>query len=117
IAHLPDMLLANIYALDHTVIWSTNPALIGKLIEGDEDLSRAFEYKMRVSASYHNFEQARAEQKFITPPKQLFIENYIPLFDADGDRVTAMVEIYKEPHDLIVRIERGLILIWLAITV
>ncbi|MNG98926.1 Sensor protein ZraS [compost metagenome] len=28
-----------------------------------------------------------------------------------------MVEIYKEPHDLIVRIERGLLLIWLAIAV
>ncbi|WP_060485102.1 HAMP domain-containing sensor histidine kinase [Pseudomonas sp. NBRC 111123] len=117
IAHLPDMLLANIYAPDHTVIWSTNPALMGKLIEVDDDLDRAFEYKMRVSASYHNFEQARAERKFVTPPEQLFIENYIPLFDADGDTVTAMVEIYKEPHDLIVRIEHGLILIWLAITI
>lgn len=114
IAHLPDMLLANIYAPDRTVIWSTNPALVGKLIEGDGDLDRAFEYKMRVSASYHNFEQARAEQKFVTPPQQLLIENYIPLFDADGDTVTAMVEIYKEPRDLIVRIEHGLILIWLA---
>ncbi|QCI12244.1 two-component sensor histidine kinase [Pseudomonas putida] len=117
IAHLPDMLLANIYAPDRTVIWSSNPALVGKLIEGDSDLDRAFEYKMRVSASYHDFEQARAEQKFVTPPEQLFIENYIPLFDADGERVTAMVEIYKEPHDLIVRIEHGLILIWLAIAV
>ncbi|MBK5001039.1 two-component sensor histidine kinase [Pseudomonas sp. S31] len=117
IAHLPDMLLANIYAPDRTVIWSSNPALMGKLIEGDDDLERAFEYKMRVSASYHDFEQARAEQKFVTPPEKLFIENYIPLFDADGDRVTAMVEIYKEPHDLIVRIEHGLILIWLAIAV
>jgi signal transduction histidine kinase len=117
VAHLPDMLLANIYAPDRTVIWSTNPALMGKLIQGDDDLDRAFEYKMRVSASYHNFEQARAEQKFVTPPEQLFIENYIPLFDADGDTVTAMVEIYKEPHDLIVRIEHGLILIWMAITV
>jgi len=117
IAHLPDMLLANIYAPDRTVIWSSNPALMGKLIEGDDDLDRAFEYKMRVSASYHNFEQARAEQKFVTPPEQLFIENYIPLFDADGERVTAMVEIYKEPHDLIVRIEHGLVRIWLAITV
>lgn len=115
IAHLPDMLLANIYAPDRTVIWSSNPALVGKLIEGDEDLDRAFEYKMRVSASYHDFEQARAEQKFVTPPEQLFIENYIPLFDADGEQVTAMVEIYKEPHDLIVRIEHGLLLIWLAI--
>lgn len=115
IAHLPDMLLANIYAPDRTVIWSSNPALIGKLIESDDDLDRAFEYKMRVSASYHNFEQARSEQKFVTPPEQLFIENYIPLFDADGENVMAMVEIYKEPHDLIVRIEHGLLLIWLAI--
>ena len=62
IAHLPDMLLANIYAPDRTVIWSSNPALVGKLIEGDEDLEQAFEYKMRVSASYHNFDQARVER-------------------------------------------------------
>ncbi|TLP65322.1 MULTISPECIES: sensor histidine kinase [Pseudomonas] len=117
IAHLPDILLANIYAPDRTVIWSSNPALIGKLIEGDDDLSRAFEYKMRVSASYHNAERARSEQEFVTPPEQLFIENYIPLFDAGGETVTAMVEIYKEPHDLIVRIEHGLMLIWLAIAV
>ncbi|WP_256582361.1 histidine kinase dimerization/phospho-acceptor domain-containing protein, partial [Pseudomonas sp. DrBHI1] len=117
IAHLPDILLANIYAPDRTVIWSSNPALIGKLIESDDDLDRAFAYKMRVSASYHDFERARSEQKFVTPPEELFIENYIPLFDADDENVTAMVEIYKEPHDLIVRIEHGLLLIWLAIAV
>lgn len=117
IAHLPDMLLANIYAPDRTVIWSSNPALTGKSIESDDDLEQAFEYKMQVSASYHDFDDARSEQKFVTPPQQLFIENYIPLFDADGERVTAMVEIYKEPHDLIVRIEHGLLLIWLAIAV
>ncbi|MCV9917281.1 ATP-binding protein [Pseudomonas sp. BT-42-2] len=117
IAHLPDVLLANIYAPDRTVIWSSNPSLTGKIIESDDDLERAFEYKMRVSASYHDFDDVRSEQKFVTPPQQLFIENYIPLFDADGERVTAMVEIYKEPHDLIVRIEHGLLLIWLAIAV
>ncbi|MHC6225460.1 sensor histidine kinase [Pseudomonas sp. X10] len=115
IAHLPDVLLANIYAPDRTVIWSSNPALTGKMIDSDEDLERAFEHKMRVSASYHNVDDARSEQKFVTPPEHLFIENYIPLFDADDERVTAMVEIYKEPHDLIVRIEHGLLMIWLAI--
>ncbi|MFK8331114.1 sensor histidine kinase [Pseudomonas sp. BJa5] len=115
IANLPDTLLANIYAPDRMVIWSSNPALVGKMIEADEDLERAFEDKVGVSASYHNVDQARSEQKFITPPEQLFIENYIPLFDADGENVTAMVEIYKEPRDLILRIERGLVLIWLAV--
>lgn len=114
IAHLPDMLLANIYAPDRMVIWSSNPALVGRMIESDDDLERAFDYKMRVSASYHDIDDARSEQKFLVPPQRLFIENYIPLFDASGEQVTAMVEIYKEPRDLIGRIERGLLLLWLG---
>ncbi|MHC8285842.1 sensor histidine kinase [Pseudomonas sp. XS1P51] len=114
IEHLPDVILANIYAPDRMVIWSTNPALMGTTIHSDEDLDQAFASKIPVSASYHNVDKTRMEQKFVTPPDFIFIENYIPLFDADGDHVTAMVEIYKEPKDLISRMERGLVLIWLA---
>ncbi|RON36245.1 two-component sensor histidine kinase [Pseudomonas brassicacearum] len=114
IAHLPDVILANVYAPDRMVIWSTNPALMGTRIHADEDLDEAFSAKIPVSASYHDVDKSRMEQKFVTPPEYIFIENYIPLFDADGKNVTAMVEIYKEPKDLINRMERGLVLIWLA---
>ena len=114
IEHLPDVILANIYAPDRMVIWSTNPALMGTTIHTDDDLDQAFASKTPVSASYHDVDHSRMEQKFVTPPEYIFIENYIPLFDADGDKVTAMVEIYKEPKDLINRMERGLVLIWLA---
>jgi signal transduction histidine kinase len=114
IQHLPDVILANIYSPDRMVIWSTNPELMGTTIHADEDLDQAFASKTPVSASYHNVDKARMEQKFVTPPDYIFIENYIPLFDADRDTVTAMVEIYKEPKDLIDRMERGLALIWLA---
>ncbi|WP_283183924.1 sensor histidine kinase [Pseudomonas svalbardensis] len=114
IGHLPDVILANIYAPDRMVIWSTNPALMGTTIHADEDLEQAFTSRIPVSASYHDVDKSRMEQKFVTPPEYIFIENYIPLFDADGDKVTAMVEIYKEPKDLISRMERGLVLIWLA---
>ncbi|MFJ2427453.1 sensor histidine kinase [Pseudomonas sp. NPDC087804] len=114
IEHLPDVILANIYAPDRQVIWSTNPVLVGTSIHADEDLDRAFNEKIPVSASYHDVDKAREEQKFVIPPDYIFIENYIPLFDADGKTVTAMVEIYKEPKDLIARMERGMILIWLA---
>jgi len=114
IEHLPDVILANIYAPDRRVIWSTNPELIGTTIHTDEDLDRAFNEKTPVSASYHDVDKARMEQKFVVAPKYIFIENYIPLFDADGKNVTAMVEIYKEPKDLISRMERGLVLIWVA---
>lgn len=114
IEHLPDVILANIYSPDRMVIWSTNPALMGTTIHADEDLEQAFASKTPVSASYHDVDKSRMEQKFVTPPEYIFIENYIPLFDADGKNVTAMVEIYKEPKDLISRMERGLVLIWLA---
>ena len=114
IENLPDVILVNIYAPDRMVIWSTNPALMGTTIHGDEDLDRAFNSKLSVSTSYHDVDKTRMEQKFVVPPKYLFIENYIPLFDADGRTVTAMVEVYKEPQDLISRMERGLVLIWLA---
>ncbi|KAB0486984.1 Signal transduction histidine kinase [Pseudomonas reinekei] len=114
IEHLPDVILANVYAPDRMIIWSTNPALMGTTIHVDEDLDKAFALKAPVSASYHDVDHARLEQKFITPPEYIFIENYIPLFDVEGNNVTAMVEIYKEPKDLINRMERGLVLIWLA---
>ncbi|AWY43959.1 two-component sensor histidine kinase [Pseudomonas putida] len=114
IEHLPDVILANIYAPDRMVIWSTNPALMGTTIHADEDLDKAFANRTPVSASYHDVDKSRMEQKFITPPEYIFIENYIPLFDAEGKNVTAMVEIYKEPKDLINRMERGLVLIWVA---
>ena len=114
VEHLPDVILASIYAPDRRVIWSTNPALIGITIYGDEDLDRAFSSRLPVSSSYHDVDKSRMEQKFLEPPKFIFIENYVPLFDADGRKVTAMVEIYKEPQDLINRMQRGLVLIWLA---
>ncbi|WP_166359539.1 sensor histidine kinase [Pseudomonas akapageensis] len=114
IANLPDVLLANIYAPDHVIIWSTNPELIGERIDDDPGLERAFRMKERVSASYHKAFEDREEQRFPRAPEFLFIENYIPLFDADEKSVMAMVEIYKEPKDLIVRIERGFVLIWIA---
>ncbi|WP_397448553.1 sensor histidine kinase [Pseudomonas sp. NA-150] len=114
VAHLPDVLLANVYAPDRTVIWSTNPALIGTKVQSDDDLDRAFDLRIPVSASYHHVDPMRMEQKFLTPPHLLFIENYVPLFDASGNTVVAMVEIYKEPKDLIGRIERGLWTIWVA---
>ncbi|MFK5734094.1 two-component sensor histidine kinase [Pseudomonas urmiensis] len=112
VEHLPDTLLANVYARDRTIVWSTNPQLIGKRIEVDSDLDHAFRSRKPVSASYHKAEEDREEQKFQREPQYLFIENYIPLFDSQGEQVLSMVEIYKEPVDLIRRIQRGYVLIW-----
>ena len=114
VEHLPDILLATVYALDRTVIWSTNPELIGVRIVDDDELDESFEMKVPVSSSYHQIDEERPEQQLLREPQYLFIENYIPMFNADQSKVMAMVEIYKEPADLVQRIQRGFKLIWLA---
>ncbi|MGE8068390.1 sensor histidine kinase [Pseudomonas sp. NPDC089569] len=114
VEHLPDILLATVYALDRTVVWSTNPELIGQRIEGDDELDESFEMKAPVSTSYHEIDEERPEQRLMREPQYLFVENYIPMFNADRSKVIAMVEIYKEPVDLVERIQRGFKAIWLA---
>ncbi|HWT69018.1 MAG TPA: ATP-binding protein [Pseudomonas sp.] len=114
VEHLPDLLLANVYALDRTVVWSTNPELIGMRIDDDDELDESFEMKEAVSTSYHEIDEERPEQRLVREPQYLFIENYIPMFNADRSKVIAMVEIYKEPADLVDRIQRGFKAIWLA---
>jgi two-component system sensor histidine kinase HydH len=114
VEHLPDILLATVYALDRTVVWSTNPELIGVRIEDDDELDESFEMKEAVSTSYHEIDEERPEQRLLREPQYLFIENYIPMFNADKSKVIAMVEIYKEPTDLVERIQRGFKAIWLT---
>ena len=114
VEHLPDILLVTVYALDRTVVWSTNPELIGVRIEDDDELDESFEMKEPVSTSYHEIDEERPEQRLLREPEYLFIENYIPMFNADKTKVIAMVEIYKEPVDLVERIQRGFKAIWLA---
>ena len=91
VEHLPDTLLAVVYALDRTVVWSTNPQMIGMRVEGDEELDESFEMKEPVSTSYHQIDEERPEQMLLREPKYLFIENYIPMFNADKSKVIAMV--------------------------
>lgn len=117
IAHLPDALLVNVYAADRRIIFSTNPDLEGKVVNHNNELEEVFRRHEPVASSYHKVRQGKIEQKFRRPPDYLFIENYIPLFDAARSDVLAVVEVYKEPKDLIARIERGYQLIWLATAV
>ncbi|PWE37981.1 two-component sensor histidine kinase [Pseudomonas prosekii] len=114
VEHLPGLLLATVFALDRTVTWSTNPQMIGMHFEDDEELDDSFKMKVPVSASYHKIDEERPEQMLLREPQSLFIENYIPMFNADKSQVIAMVEIYKEPTDLVERIQRGFKSIWIA---
>ncbi|VVP40758.1 sensor histidine kinase [Pseudomonas fluorescens] len=113
LSHLPDSLLISIYSPLRTVMWSTNPQLIGQKFLNDKPLEAAFNSKDRVSTKYSNADERRPEQQFLLAPKMFFIESYIPLVDDLGNTL-AVVEIYKEPADLIERLNRGHWIIWLT---
>lgn len=59
--------MAVVYALDRTVVWSTNP-MIGMRVEGDEELDESFEMKEPVSTSYHQIDDERPEQMLLREP-------------------------------------------------
>nr|WP_256590834.1 MULTISPECIES: histidine kinase dimerization/phospho-acceptor domain-containing protein [unclassified Pseudomonas] len=111
LSRLPDSLLVNIFSPLRTVVWSTNPQLIGKKILNDE-LEEAFSAKDRVSTKYNEVDADRIEQKFFRSPKIFFIESYIPLVDDQGNILAVLT--YREPLDLIARLNRGHWIIWLS---
>lgn len=115
IRFLPDVQLANIYARDRKIIWSTNPTLIGQVNE-DHALDEPFAHgdtlsRDSFSGKHQHYQDAH---KFSPEPGAPFVESYIPLLDSKN-AVVAVVEIYKEPRNLLQAIHRGKMLIWACI--
>ncbi|MDZ5436175.1 ATP-binding protein [Pseudomonas fluorescens] len=112
LSRIPDALLISIYSPHRTVVWSTNPHLVGKQILNDE-LEETFKAKDRVTTQYNEVDKDRKEQKFFRAPQMFFIESYIPIVDDSGN-IQAVVEVYREPLDLIASLKRGHWIIWLS---
>lgn len=111
---MPEALLATVFAPDGFVIWSVNPTLIGKRFPNNRDLKEVLERKEGIAGGHlKSSAGGKVEQQFVRHPEDFYIENYVPLFDRDGN-VASIVEIYKEPRELIHSLKRGYLLIWLA---
>ena len=108
---LPDVLLADVFARDHRIIWSTNRSLVGQINQNNDELEKAFAARATVSMSRIGRSHDAAEQLFLHQPEKLYVENYVPLYDARGD-VAAVAKIYKEPGALLRSIDRGNVLVW-----
>lgn len=114
IAHLPDALLATVFTPVGTVLWSTNPALVGANITDNHELNESVSSKTMVASGHIKKTGAeREERQFVRDPQDMYIENYIPLLDPGG-KLAAVVEIYKEPRELIDTLRLGYVLIWIA---
>lgn len=116
IAAIPDVLRANVFASDRTILWSSDAEFIGVEFATNPDLDEAFLGDLVIEQGVVG-EVRKAEQAFLEGEGARFIENYIPVWGADGDTVIGVVELYKSPSALYAAIRTGQQLIWLSAAV
>ncbi|MBA2961857.1 MULTISPECIES: ATP-binding protein [Ramlibacter] len=113
IASLPDVLLVNLFARDGRIVWSTNESLVGMPATANPELEEAFATGDDVARRHAGQLARREEQRFSVQPSEFFVETYVPLASGEGD-VPFVLEVYKEPRDLLQVIRTGQLLVWLT---
>lgn len=107
---LPDTLRVSVYARDRSVLWSTDPVMIGRRFEGNDELEAAFSGKT-LSEVVSTQGDAKPEHMGLAESNiGYFIEAYIPLRDKTS--VITVVEVYQAPMSLHAVLRRGALIIW-----
>lgn len=102
IAALPDMLRANVYDTRRRVIWSSDRQLIGRSFGPNDELDAALAgHVVTNSADAVEPEHDKAEHQDLRHPPAGYTEIYVPVRDARGERVQAVIEFYKNPKALL----------------
>lgn len=115
IAAMPNVLHANVYDLERRVIWSSNPNAKNRIMPDNEELDEALHGELVIESSPANLTSpAKLEHFFLDKHIQRFVENYIPVFDAQHKAILGVVEIYKSPAPIFATIDTLVRWIWLC---
>lgn len=108
LGNMRDVLRANVYGTDRTVIWSSDPKLVGRRFTDNEDLEHAMGGRLEVESGRISPDvRPKREHEGLSPSVQFFVETYIPVFDPSNQQVVGVVELYKAPLALTEAIEEG----------
>jgi signal transduction histidine kinase len=101
IAALPDMLRANVYDPSRRIIWSSDRQLVGRSFGPNEELDEALAGRVVThSADPAGAHPDKPEHQDLKRPQTMFVEIYVPVLDATGGKVLAVIEFYKNPKAL-----------------
>ena len=114
IAHLPDVVRANVFARDGTVIWSSTPGFAGRAWGPTVELEEALEGELAIESGVVGVEDKPEHVAFAAQPGLRFVETYVPIWDEDRGGVVVVVEYYRQPRALFAAIDAGHRLIWLG---
>lgn len=114
IQNMHDLLRANIYRTDGTVVWSSDPQLIGhKFTDENEELDEALKGELVVNPAHiSEWLLEKKEHVGIDPVIKYFVECYIPVVDPVTNKVIGVVEFYRAPVALSQAIVEGQIQVW-----
>ena len=110
ITALPDVLRANLYSRERRVIWSSDPALIGRHFADNDELEDALAGKVVA----HGGERAKTEHEALDTRYRYFFEIYTPVRASASGEVVGVVELYKTPQALFEAIAAGERAIWVG---
>jgi signal transduction histidine kinase len=110
ISQLPDVLRANLYSARRTIVWSTDPKLIGSEFKDNPELERA----LRGELVAHGGEGEKREHDALHSRYPYFVEIYSPVWDPARGEVIGVVELYKAPTALFAAISAAQRAVWLG---
>ena len=114
LAHLPDVVHANVYTTDRNVLWASHSELIGQQFAHNAKLERALGGELSYQAGVTGVANGGAESQHMgeVTGGVHFVETYIPVWDQAHDHVVGVVELYKEPRVLHQSIVEAVRLVW-----
>jgi signal transduction histidine kinase len=112
IATAPDVIRANVYGPDQTIVWSTEKGLVGKRFEDNLNLQRALAGEL-VYEFVEIDESEKEEHKYFPEDVTSFVENYIPIRNIKRNEIIGVAEIYRAPTVVLDAVVRGRWLIWI----
>ena len=104
LSKMPDVVRANAIAQDRTVVWSTEPALVGRRLDAGDGLEQALLGIPQVGVTGDK------------TPNGGFVESILPIWqrDAQSARVVGVVTLYRAPAKILDEIESGRRFIWVG---
>lgn len=112
IATMPEVVRANVYAADRTILWSDDERFIGHLYNLNPQLETALSGKLAMTGGTSG-KPSKPEHVF-DKEVPYFAEVYIPIWNNSREKVVGVVEVYKVPLTLFHAIEQGNRLVWIS---
>lgn len=119
VASMPDVLRANVYAPDGTVLWSSDAGMTGKRFSRNPELDQALRGETVVERGPFDAETAKPEHQALAHPGTHFVENYLPVYDTLSSTAApiGVVELYRVPTALNETLRRARLVVWAGVLV